>query len=289
MLATRVCCTSRAEHQARDGYSDRTQGDGDGQQVRSAGLFSNLLCSTRHAVDEDVPSFFVTTATDTRGNVGNSALRSSTWAPETAVKYRLREYTAPVSPPVAFKRATSILILDFDQSGRNCAIPLVVFPCAIQPRTTSTSCGFREVSRPIPVAANIEGNCVVQKIQGATASARTWCDEKVSNNHSSKATSTGEAPCTKTNVENCDAHLLQHQLPPSGIQQDLLCHHLCRCSRENYIHTLTGTLRIVKGVTVLPQRVARSSRAPSSNTLLLSTFPADKMIATDTDTQKETM
>ena len=46
----------------------------------------------------------------------------------------------------------------------------------------------------------------------------------------------------QTNVENCDAHLVQLQLPPFGIPQDLLCHHLCRCSRERYIHTLSGTL-----------------------------------------------
>ena len=38
---------------------------------------------------------------------------------------------------------------------------------------------------------------------------------------------------------------------------------------------------------MLPQGVARSSCAPSSNTCFLSTFPADKMITTDTDTQRK--
>ena len=37
------------------------------------------------------------------------------------------------------------------------AIPVFVFPSAIQPRTTSISCGFHEVLRSISVAATIEG------------------------------------------------------------------------------------------------------------------------------------
>ena len=57
--------------------------------------------------------------------------------------------------------------------------------------------------------------------------------------------------------------------------------------RTIHPHVNLHTVRIVKGVTVLPQGVARSSRAPSSNTLFLSTFPADKMIATDTETQRK--
>ena len=46
--------------------------------------------------------------------------------------------------------------------------------------------------------------------------------------------------------------------------------------RTIHPHVNRHTERIVTGVTVLPQRVARSSRAPSSNTLFLSTFPSDK-------------
>ena len=38
---------------------------------------------------------------------------------------------------------------------------------------------------------------------------------------------------------------------------------------------------------MLPRGVARSSCAPSSNTWFLSTFPADKMITNDTDTQRK--
>ena len=65
------------------------------------------------------------------------------------------------------------------------------------------------------------------------------------------------------------------------IRQYLLCHYLCRCTRKRQ------TVRIVKGVTVLPKGVARSSRAPSSDTWFLSTFLADEMITNDTDTQRK--
>ena len=53
---------------------------------------------------------------------------ASTWALEAGVNYRLREYTGPVSPPAAFKRATTFSLLDFDQSGRNFAFLVVVLP-----------------------------------------------------------------------------------------------------------------------------------------------------------------
>ena len=88
--------------------------------------------------------------------MGNSARSSSTWSLETAVKDRLREYTGPVSPPAALKRATSFLILDFGQSGLSVAIAVVVFPAASQPRTTSTSCAFHAVPRPMEIDAKIE-------------------------------------------------------------------------------------------------------------------------------------
>ena len=92
---------------------------------------------------------------------GNSALHkvsSSTWALETAVKDRLRVNTCAVSPPGALKRATSFLMLDLDQSGRSFAIAVVVFPAAIQPRTTSTSCAFHAVPRPMEIDAKVEGS-----------------------------------------------------------------------------------------------------------------------------------
>ena len=74
------------------------------------------------------------------------------------MKDRLREYTCSVSPPSAFKRATSFLMLDFDQSGRSFAIAVVVFPAAIQPRTTSTSCAFHAAPRPMEIDAKVEGS-----------------------------------------------------------------------------------------------------------------------------------
>ena len=95
-----------------------------------------------------------------RGSIaqGNSALSSSTWALETAVKDRLRVNTCAVSPPGALKRSTSFLMLDLDQSGRSFAIAVVVFPAAIQPRTTSTSCAFHAVPRPMEIDAKVEGS-----------------------------------------------------------------------------------------------------------------------------------
>ena len=69
--------------------------------------------STRHSVDEEVPSFFATTATDTRGNVGNSALSSSTWALEGAVK------TCPRAIVLVIFRASQIETLTA-HSSYNC-------------------------------------------------------------------------------------------------------------------------------------------------------------------------
>ena len=83
---------------------------------------------------------------------------------------------------------------------------------------------------------------------------------------------------------NWEARTLEHGTSlgaTNGYDKNLLCHHLCRCPRKRH------TVRIVKGVTVLSEGVARSSCAPSSNTWFLSTFPADKMITNDTDTQRK--
>ena len=100
--------------------------------------------------------------------MGNSALSSSNWALETAVKDRLRVNTGPGASPaaaLAFKRATSFLMLDLDQSGRSVAIAVVVFPAAIQPRTTSTSCAFHAVPRPMEIDAKIEGSVKNLRVQ----------------------------------------------------------------------------------------------------------------------------
>ena len=104
------------------------------------------------------PSFFATTLT-------NSALSSSNWALENAVNDRLRVYTTPTPPPGALKRVTSFLMLDLDQSGRSVAIAVVVFPAAIQPRTTSTSCAFHAVPRPMEIDAKIEGSVKILRVQ----------------------------------------------------------------------------------------------------------------------------
>ena len=97
--------------------------------------------------------------------MGNSALSSSNWALENAVNDRLRVYTTPTPPPGALKRATSFLMLDLDQSGRSVAIAVVVFPAAIQPRTTSTSCAFHAVPRPMEIDAKIEGSVKNLRVQ----------------------------------------------------------------------------------------------------------------------------
>ena len=87
-----------------------------------------------------------------------------------------------------------------------------------------------------------------------------------------------------TSIEpNWEARTLEHgtSLGATNGYDKTCCVTIFAAAQEN------GTLRIVKGVTVLPQGVARSSCAPSSNTWFLSTFPADKMITTDTDTQRK--
>ena len=47
------------------------------------------------------------------------------------------------------------------------------------------------------------------------------------------------------------------------IRQDLLCHHLCRCSRERH------TVQIVKGVTALAQGVAPTAPRACAETLVI--------------------
>ena len=68
-----------------------------------------------------------------------------------------RKCTQSPAAALAFKRVTSFLMLEFDQSGRSFAIAVVVFPAAIQPPTTSISCAFHAVPRPMKIDAKVEG------------------------------------------------------------------------------------------------------------------------------------